>query len=475
MPVRITQGMMYARALSDVQRGLVNYSRLQQEVATGRRVNRPSDDPAAALRILPLRSDLRDLEQLSNNVSLARETLNVGAASLEDASAIMQRVRELVTQASNGTVSDSDRSSIAAEFDQLLGQIAGIANSRRGDRFLFGGTENSSPPFELREAGDRTRPYYAGNRNSLDVDVAPGVTTALNVPGDGIFLSRNRGATTFAPAFGQQATGAQPIGVGDTGVGFGELQVSFGGLTTDAPSTVTAGSGTTTALGVLDFTFTSGPDTLSIGGGPAVAIPATDQTFTTSDGREISLTVTGVPATTTGTFTATANLSTDGGLTARNVDDFTDQSWPVVNSNDDTVLYVNGRDITRTGTEDVKFTGTFDVFTTLAELRSLMENEAGLPSQAVRDRVASLIPEVESAHDAILDGLRELGFRSSSMDVLQNRVEGLRISSTESLSRIEDTDIAESILELQRQDLSYQTALQVSARVIQSSLQGFLR
>ena len=71
--------------------------------------------------------------------------------------------------------------------------------------------------------------------------------------------------------------------------------------------------------------------------------------------------------------------------------------------------------------------------------------------------------------------LRELGFRSSSMDVLQNRVESMRVSRTESLSQIEDTDIAESILELQRQDLSYQTALQVSARVLQTSLQGFLR
>ena len=59
--------------------------------------------------------------------------------------------------------------------------------------------------------------------------------------------------------------------------------------------------------------------------------------------------------------------------------------------------------------------------------------------------------------------------------MLQNRVEGQRIARTESLSRIEDTDIAQSILELQRQDLSYQTALQVSARVLQTSLQGFLR
>ena len=60
------------------------------------------------------------------------------------------------------------------------------------------------------------------------------------------------------------------------------------------------------------------------------------------------------------------------------------------------------------------------------------------------------------------------------MDVLSNRVEGLRASRTESLSLVQDTDIAEAILDLQRQDLSYQAALQVSSRVIQTTLASFL-
>jgi flagellar hook-associated protein 3 FlgL len=88
MSMRITQGMMYARALADVQSGLFRYSQLQQDLATGRRINRPSDDPSGALRILPLRSDLRNLEQMGDNVALARETLNTGASSLEDASSL---------------------------------------------------------------------------------------------------------------------------------------------------------------------------------------------------------------------------------------------------------------------------------------------------------------------------------------------------------------------------------------------------
>jgi flagellar hook-associated protein 3 FlgL len=475
MTMRITQGMLYARALGDVQSGLSRYSALQQQVATGRRISRPSDDPAAALRILPLRSDLKNLQQLTSNVQLARETLNTGAASLEDASAAMQRVRELTTQAANGTISDGDRNSIGAEVEQLLSQILGIANSRRGDRFLFGGTANGSAPFELVQDAGGTRVRYTGNRDSLEIDVAPGVTTALNVPGDAIFLQRNRTPATFAAADGSNATGAQPVGAGDTGVGFGRLAVTFAGLHTDAPGTVSAGTGATNALGSLSYTFTTGPDTLSIGGGPAVPIPATDQDFTTADGRTISLTVTGVPATTSGTFTARAGLSTDGGQTIREISDFSANSVQVTDSYSGTVLNVDVRGIARTGEEEVKFNGTFDAFTTLITLRDLLRNEQGLPGNVVRDRIAQMLVEVDGAHDSVLDGLRELGFRSSSMDVLQNRVEGLRVSRAESLSLVEDSDIAESILKLQQQDLAYQAALQVSARVVQLSLQGFLR
>ncbi|MBP8301191.1 MAG: flagellar hook-associated protein FlgL [Planctomycetes bacterium] len=475
MSMRITQSMMYSRAKADVQSGLLRYTQLQQQVASGKRISRPSDDPAATLRILPLRNDLRNLDQLSGNVALAQETLNTGAASLEDASALMQRVRELTTQAANGTVSSGDRESIGAEVEQLLSQLVSIGNSKRGDRFLFGGTENDSAPFELVEDSGGTRVVYHGNHDSLNVDVAPGVTTALNMPGDSIFQQRSRGGTTLSPTADSAATGIASWGSGDTGVGFGQLDVTFAGLHTDAPSTVTAGSGPTTALGELAFTFTSSPDTLSVGGGPAQNLPITDGAFVTSDGRTISLTVTGVPATTTGTFTAKAGLSTDGGQTVTEISDFSAASVQVANSFDQTVMNLNPENLTRTGSEVVKFEGTFDAFTTLVTLRDLLRNGDGLSDDTVRDRIAQMLSEVDGAHDAVLDGVRELGFRSSSMDVLKNRVEGLRISRTESLSNIQDTDLAEAILDLQRQDMTYQAALQISSQVIQTSLQGFLR
>lgn len=467
--MRITQGHLFQRALGDIQRSLGKYTNLQQQVASGRRIEVPSDDPTATLRILPLQKDLRSLVQMSDNVALARESLDTGAASLEDGSALMQRVRELTMQAANGTFGDGDRSSIGNEMEQLLQQLVGIGNSRRGDRYLFGGTENGTPPFEIVDGPGGTRVDYRGNQERLEIEVAPGVATGLNLPGDAIFQNRDRRGVTFTGA-----TGAQPTGRGDTAIGFQTLTVSWNGLHTDAPSGVFAGSGTSNAVGPIGYTFTATPPTLSIGGGPAISVPASDQDFTTADGRVLNLTVTGLPATLTGTFTAKAGLTTDGGATVTDVSDFSATAIAVRSGDDGTVLQVDVTGLIKTGDEAVKHEGTFDAFTMLITLRDLLKNEAGTDNATVRARAAEMLGEIDSAHDAVLDGLSELGFRSSSMQVLGNRVSGLRISREQSLSDLQDTDMAKAILELQRQDISYQAALQMGSRVIQTSLQNFL-
>lgn len=469
MSLRITQGILFSHALQDIRNSQLGFARIQQQAATGRRVNSLSDDPIATLRILPLSADLRNLDQMLDNIQLASETVNVAAAGLEDASSIMQRVRELTTQAANGSVSRDDRRSIASEIDQLLEQMLGIANSTKGGRYIFGGTVTDTTPFSLMSDDGGSRVSYRGNQRSLSVGVAPGVETSLNIPGDAIFQSRSGGSTVF-----QGLTGALPSGASDNGVGFQTLTVSFNGLHTDAPGEISAGAGSTTALGVLSYSFTTGPNTLSIGGGPALPVPATDQDFTTADGRTINLTVSGVPATLNGNFTSKAGLSSDGGSTVVDVSDFSDMNVVVRNSLDATVLNVDVTGVTRTGDERVTFSGTFDVFTTLISLRDILRNESGESPQEVAARASAMLDEIDGAHNDILDGLRELGFRSSSMDLLRARVENLSISSAESLSSVQDTDIAEAILEMQKQDLAYQASLRVGARVLQASLMNFL-
>jgi len=463
---RITQSMLYARALRDVQANLRGSQQLQEQVATGRRVNRPSDDPASMLRILPLRAELRQLEQLASNVQLARETTDLGASALEGASELMQRARELTLQANNGTTSVSDLVGLGERIDQLLGQLLGAANTSRAGRFLFGGTLTDAPPFVLEEAALGTRVRYAGNQETVHLDVAPGVETPLNAPGDDIFLRRDRGAVTFA----RGGTGARPGPDLSTGVGFGELRVSFAGLA-NAPAAIVAGNGSTDALGNLSYTVSG--STLSIDGGPPLPIPATDQTFQTADGRRVNLTVTGVPAPPSGTFTSLGALSIDGGRSAT-VADFTTGTVQVRDV-DGTVLSVDVSGLTRTGTEDVTYGGSFDPFTLLIELRDALRDATAGNRDQTRDRLQRLLSEFDGAHGGILDGLATYGGRSEQMDAIGSRLGSLSISARESLSNVEDSDLTESIMRMTQQQVVYEASLSVSARIVQTSLLDYLR
>jgi flagellar hook-associated protein 3 FlgL len=475
MSLRITSGMLYSRALLDIRNGLTDRLRLQEQVGSGRRVHRPSDDPAAMLRILPLRAELRDLEQLVDNGELAREILNTGAAALEDASSIMQRLREIAVQGANGTTSGSDRRSLGDEVDQLLQQMVGLANTRRGDRHLFGGTQTATAPFELVTAGGSTRVLYRGDRNVLGVEVAPGIRTTLNLPGDSIFMARDRGATTFSGG----NTGAAPSGAADSGVGQGKLEITFAGLS--IPGTVSgiaAGTGATTALGELTYSYVAGsPSTLSINGGPAVAIAGGAQDFPVgNDGATVSLAISEPIAPPSGTLVAEADLSVDGGASKVRVTSYgAGTEYQVKNSLDGTVLNVDVSGLVRVGTEQVHHAGTFDVFTTLVAVRDALRNDQGLPDQEVARRVGALLGEIDFAHDRVLDGVRDLGQRSQHMEFVKARVERLDLTGREGLSRLEDTDLAESILEMTQQDYTYQASLQVAARIMQTSLLNYLR
>src|SRR5437868_658528 len=101
-------------AMLDQQSAL---SKVQNQVATGKRVNTPADDPIAAVHILELERSKVESAQYDKNSALARSRLNLEEQSLSDAGSLLGRVRDLVLQASNiGTLTDNDRESIAVEL-----------------------------------------------------------------------------------------------------------------------------------------------------------------------------------------------------------------------------------------------------------------------------------------------------------------------------------------------------------------------
>lgn len=123
-------------------------STVQHQVATGRRIARPSDDPVAAARILNLRDTLSTAEQHQDNILAARTRLTMEESVLGNVTSILQRVRELTVQANNDSLTPQDRGFVAEEIDQLNQELFNLANSTDSTgEFLFSGSKTKFRPF----------------------------------------------------------------------------------------------------------------------------------------------------------------------------------------------------------------------------------------------------------------------------------------------------------------------------------------
>jgi flagellar hook-associated protein 3 FlgL len=136
--MRITSEVMVTRSIERLHNRLAAYERSQSELGTGKRILRPSDDPAGARRAMGLQSAMRAREQDLNNISDGLGWLNTTDTQLQVASDRMSRARELAVRGATSS-GPNERTAIATELRQIAEEMASIANHRHLGRPLFGG------------------------------------------------------------------------------------------------------------------------------------------------------------------------------------------------------------------------------------------------------------------------------------------------------------------------------------------------
>jgi flagellar hook-associated protein 3 FlgL len=185
---RVTQGLLVQRSLNNLNQQLRRISVLQEQLATGRRVNRPSDDPIDALRAMNLRTIIAKNEQFQANISDSGPHLDESATTLLSVVDIVLRALELTTQGANETLGQSQLDAIALEIDELLETAVVAGNHRTNNRSIFAGTQTLSDAFNVtRVAGQITAVTYAGNDQSIEINISEGIRTEINVTGTDAF------------------------------------------------------------------------------------------------------------------------------------------------------------------------------------------------------------------------------------------------------------------------------------------------
>ncbi|HST42119.1 MAG TPA: flagellar hook-associated protein FlgL [Conexibacter sp.] len=192
MTLRITPQMTARNTIRDLNGDLNTLSKLQSKMSSGKEITRPSDNPYGASRALELRGELGGLQQYQRNVDDGTAWLNVTDAALGKIGDAVQRVRELLVQASTDSAGPRAREAAAAEIDQLIETIKQEANVQYAGRYVFSGTATDRTPYQL--LGPDT---FGSNTERINREIGPRVELDVNANVSGL-LGNGQGAADNA-------------------------------------------------------------------------------------------------------------------------------------------------------------------------------------------------------------------------------------------------------------------------------------
>jgi flagellar hook-associated protein 3 FlgL len=179
--------MLSSTSLRNLSESYRRMGKFEDQLATGKKITKPSDDPVVAMKGMYYRSNLTEVEQYKRNLSELYLWMDNSEAGIDQANSALQRVRELTLQGKNDTNSPDDRKAIAREIDQLKKSLAATANTQVGGRYIFHGTDVMKPVVTSEEpvvvAGNLTNEEI----NNYQVEVSRGVFMRANVNPANVF------------------------------------------------------------------------------------------------------------------------------------------------------------------------------------------------------------------------------------------------------------------------------------------------
>ncbi len=476
MTLRPTQSSTYRLVQRGLQLNTAKLVRAQEQVSSGKRILRPSDDPVGAARAIALRGQVAQNDRYLSAIDSGRVLLDTAGAALEDVSSVLTEARTLTLEGMNGTKTAAEREIIANQVDLLRERLIELANARTGGRFLFGGTNTSQPPFEVQLVDGRESVVYVGNAHESQILVGQDTRIGIGIAGSRIFANSNPDGTRYAGL-----TGATAGTSGDQGQGYTYIEVVHDQTVGALPGGLAfVGGAGDTIMGAHTLAVDPLAGTVQLDGGKAFSYPsptdpaAADFVVANEDGATIRLDFTaftgGPPSATT--ITGEGRITLDG-LTFEPLT-FTSQNLQLMRA-DGTVIHVDETGIDRAGSDLVTFGGAINVFDVLEGIAADLRNDDGLAQRDLVARLNDRLVELDRTTEDVLVGLGNLGSRSARLSSLAGSLGDQSVQVRGLLSNLEDADLSEVILEMSRASSTLETAQATSVRLLQASLLNFIR
>ncbi len=485
MNYRVTSFAIGSRAIQFQAKHSSAILKYQEQISSGVRLQKASDDPIAFRQVTSLTSRLTELAADKQSLSNAKSILSSSVVQIQEFGNILTRAKSL-TQQGIQALDSSEREALALEVDGLLTQLKDISQSKFDGAFIFSGTKSDQVPFEFADPtfnGGTLSVTYNGSAKNSRAYVGEAVSVDTYYSGAEIFSLKDRADTIV---FGN--TGIQSGPGTDTMVGKAELQIThdtteFLGVSGLQPGTDSGlldsiiGDIGTHSVSIVDTSGDGSAGTISLNGGPEVAYTNTDTNLQIEGGfgEVIFIDATSISAGFSGVIDvrASGSLSVDGGASKTPIDFSNDQV--VTDSASGRFAVLDSTDVKSVGSNDLEFPGTSNAFQLLFDLATDLRNERGLSNTDIAGSLNRRLGELDAMSNHAFSALGEQSTSLATIERLEYRIEDLELSVESQLIDVQATDIPEAVLRLENSQALLQYTYSVTARISSLGLLDFLR
>jgi len=278
--MRITNGMMVNTLKRNMSSNMLQMSDLQLQLSTGKKLNKPSDDPAGVVKSLRLRSSLVESAQYRNNDQEAASFMQTADDALGSIDEICQKINELTVKAATGTNNQDSEDAIAKEILQLNEQLKLVSNTVYGTKYIFGGTNVTETPYQNGN--------WLGNENIMEYEIGVGVKIPVNLNMKGYFMGR------LDSLYINGNTGIKGITANNMQEGQYAIKAGYGSSTNS--SAAESQSYLSSISKNKSFFYQDTMTSASLGAGKNPYVPGNDCTYNSSLQLEVKRVTAGVPA-----------------------------------------------------------------------------------------------------------------------------------------------------------------------------------
>jgi flagellar hook-associated protein 3 FlgL len=189
--MRVSTRLFYQGQQARIQKLSEDLQGLNEKMASGKTVNRPSDDPIALMSSMGLRSSLSQIDQYQRNIQYGTSWLNLRESTLTEMNGLIDRATEITTEMANDTQSAENRASAATEIGHLLDQAIQLGNARLGGNYIFSGYKTRTAPFTKTVVGGVETAQYQGDTNDFQIQIGKGENLVVGRNGQNALMDSN--------------------------------------------------------------------------------------------------------------------------------------------------------------------------------------------------------------------------------------------------------------------------------------------